>query len=298
MSDTAPIVELKKIIKVFPGVQALSGVDFRLFKGEVHALMGQNGAGKSTLVKVLTGVYKQNSGEMFLEGKPIQPDSPLAAQRLGINTVYQEVNLCLNLSVAENIFIGKEPLKYGKIDWKTINRNAEEVLKKLTETVREQDGTVKGFNETQETLNAKMADAKAAFGAAAIEIGTSFIPFMTGAANVAKTVGDTMAQHPAITHAVVDALGLMGGAWLLINGYNIASTILAPIATGLATIAEGEGVAAAAAGTLGTALATIGPLAAAGAASTVRRSRHMTSRRRGGRCSSSRVSERGRWGWS
>jgi simple sugar transport system ATP-binding protein len=131
MSDTAPIVELKKIIKVFPGVQALSGVDFRLFKGEVHALMGQNGAGKSTLVKVLTGVYKQNSGEMFLEGKPIQPDSPLAAQRLGINTVYQEVNLCLNLSVAENIFIGKEPLKYGKIDWKTINRNAEEVLKKL-----------------------------------------------------------------------------------------------------------------------------------------------------------------------
>jgi galactofuranose transport system ATP-binding protein len=131
MSEKAPIIELKKINKVFPGVRALSGVDFRLFRGEVHALMGQNGAGKSTLVKVLTGVYKQDSGEVMLEGKPIRPDSPLSAQKLGINTVYQEVNLCLNLSVAENIFIGKEPMKLGKIDWKEMNRRSEEVLKRL-----------------------------------------------------------------------------------------------------------------------------------------------------------------------
>src|SRR5208283_5168390 len=131
MSDMVPIVEMKKINKVFPGVRALSDVDFRLFKGEVHALMGQNGAGKSTLVKVLTGVYKQNSGEMLLEGKTIRPDSPLAAQKLGINTVYQEVNLCLNLSVAENIFIGKEPMSLGRIDWKTMNGKAEEVLARL-----------------------------------------------------------------------------------------------------------------------------------------------------------------------
>ncbi len=131
MSDRAPIIEMKKISKGFPGVQALADVDFRLFRGEVHAIMGQNGAGKSTLVKVLTGVYKQDSGEMLLEGKPIRPDSPLAAQKLGINTVYQEVNLCLNLSVAENIFIGKEPKKLGRIDWKAINRGAEEVLSRL-----------------------------------------------------------------------------------------------------------------------------------------------------------------------
>ena len=131
MSDKAPIIEMKKINKVFPGVRALSSVDFRLFKGEVHALMGQNGAGKSTLVKVLTGVYKQDSGEILLEGKPIRPDSPLSAQKLGINTVYQEVNLCLNLSVAENIFIGKEPMKLGKIDWKAMHAKAEEVLKRL-----------------------------------------------------------------------------------------------------------------------------------------------------------------------
>jgi len=131
MSDNAPIVELKKICKTFPGVKALSSVDFRLFPGEVHALMGQNGAGKSTLVKVLTGVYRQDSGEILLEGKPIRPDSPLAAQKLGINTVYQEINLCLNLSVAENIFIGREPKRLGRIDWKTMNGKAEEVLKRL-----------------------------------------------------------------------------------------------------------------------------------------------------------------------
>jgi monosaccharide-transporting ATPase len=135
MSEQAPIVEMKKINKVFPGVRALSEVDFRLFKGEVHAIMGQNGAGKSTLVKVLTGVYKQDSGEMLLEGKSIKPDSPLAAQRLGINTVYQEVNLCLNLSVAENIFIGKEPMAMGRIDWKTMNRRAVEVLARLNVNV-------------------------------------------------------------------------------------------------------------------------------------------------------------------
>jgi ABC-type sugar transport system, ATPase component len=131
MVETAPIVEMRKINKAFPGVQALSGVDFRLFKGEVHAIMGQNGAGKSTLVKVMTGVYRPESGDMLLEGKPLRPDSPIVAQRLGINTVYQEVNLCLNLSVAENIFIGKEPKRFGRIDWKKMNADAAERLARL-----------------------------------------------------------------------------------------------------------------------------------------------------------------------
>jgi monosaccharide-transporting ATPase len=124
-------VEMKRISKIFPGVRALSDVDFRLFEGEVHALMGQNGAGKSTLVKVLTGVYRHESGEMLLEGRPIRPDSPLAAQKLGINTVYQEINLCLNLSVAENVSIGKEPMRLGRIDWKAMNSRAAEVLGRL-----------------------------------------------------------------------------------------------------------------------------------------------------------------------
>jgi len=131
MSESAPILEVRKVSKNFPGVRALSNVDFRLFKGEVHAIMGENGAGKSTLVKVLTGVHKHDSGELLLEGKPIRPDSPLAAQRLGISTVYQEINLCPNLSVAENIFVGRQPTKYSRIDWKELNRRAEETLKRL-----------------------------------------------------------------------------------------------------------------------------------------------------------------------
>lgn len=131
MSGPIPVVEMKKISKVFPGVRALTEVDFRLFPGEVHAVMGQNGAGKSTLVKVLTGVYTPDSGEVLLGGAVIRPESPQAAQKLGISTVYQEVNLCPNLSVAENIFIGKEPRKGGRIDWKTMNQRAEALMKTL-----------------------------------------------------------------------------------------------------------------------------------------------------------------------
>jgi monosaccharide-transporting ATPase len=131
MSDAMPILSMKKITKVFPGVKALSDVDFRLFKGEVHAIMGQNGAGKSTLVKVLTGVYEHDAGEILLEGRQIRPDSPLAAQKLGISSVYQEINLCPNLSVAENIFVGRQPMRFGMIDWKRLTRRSEELLKRL-----------------------------------------------------------------------------------------------------------------------------------------------------------------------
>jgi simple sugar transport system ATP-binding protein len=131
MSEETPVLSVKRISKAFPGVKALSAVDFRLFKGEVHAIMGQNGAGKSTLVKLLTGVYAQDSGEILLDGRPIRPDSPLAAQKLGISAVYQEINLCPNLSVAENIFAGRQPMRFGRIDWKEMNRRSEEILRRL-----------------------------------------------------------------------------------------------------------------------------------------------------------------------
>jgi galactofuranose transport system ATP-binding protein len=131
MTEETPLLSMKRITKTFPGVKALSAVDFRLFKGEVHAIMGQNGAGKSTLVKVLTGVHPQDSGEILLAGKPVRPDSPLAAQRLGISTVYQEINLCPNLSVAENIFAGRQPMRLGRIDWRQLAKRAEEILKRL-----------------------------------------------------------------------------------------------------------------------------------------------------------------------
>ncbi|HEY0827661.1 MAG TPA: sugar ABC transporter ATP-binding protein [Bacilli bacterium] len=124
-------LQMKGISKVFPGVKALSNVNLRLFPGEVHALMGENGAGKSTLIKVLTGVYTIDEGNVWLDGKPISARSPLESQELGISTVYQEVNLCTNLSVAENIFIGREVLRRGRIDWKEIYRRAIKLLERL-----------------------------------------------------------------------------------------------------------------------------------------------------------------------
>ncbi len=102
------LLEMRHINKLFPGVKALSDVDFTLRKGEVHALMGENGAGKSTLIKVLTGVYQNDGGEISVEGTKINIRSPQDAQNNGISTVYQEITLCPNLTVAENMFIGRE----------------------------------------------------------------------------------------------------------------------------------------------------------------------------------------------
>jgi monosaccharide-transporting ATPase len=126
-----PVLELRGICKQFPGVKALSDVGLRLFPGEVHTLMGQNGAGKSTLIKVLTGVYTPERGTIVMEGSEIRPASTQDAQRLGISTVYQEVNLCPNLSVAENIFIGRYPRKFGMVDWGAMRAQATTLLEQL-----------------------------------------------------------------------------------------------------------------------------------------------------------------------
>ncbi|KOG33383.1 sugar ABC transporter ATP-binding protein [Streptomyces resistomycificus] len=131
MAEPLPVLEMTGIVKEFPGVRALSGVDFRLFPGEIHALMGENGAGKSTLIKVLTGVYSLDGGTITLDGKSVRIGSPLQAQQAGISTVYQEVNLCPNLSVAENIFIGREPTRAGRIQWKRMRKEAAELVDRL-----------------------------------------------------------------------------------------------------------------------------------------------------------------------
>ncbi|PKO15945.1 MAG: sugar ABC transporter ATP-binding protein [Chloroflexi bacterium HGW-Chloroflexi-10] len=125
------LITMKGIHKSFPGVQALEDVDFNLRREEIHALVGENGAGKSTLIKVLTGVEKPDKGMITLDGKEIQIKSTQHAQEIGISTVYQEVNLCPNLTVAENIFIGREPHKLGCVDWKTMNQNAGQIMKSL-----------------------------------------------------------------------------------------------------------------------------------------------------------------------
>jgi simple sugar transport system ATP-binding protein len=119
----------------FPGVKALDGVDFRLLPGEVHALMGENGAGKSTLIKALTGVYDIDSGSITVDGAERRFSGPRQAQDAGISTVYQEVNLCPNLTVAENILLGREPRRLGRIDYRAMNRRAEELLGVLDLTI-------------------------------------------------------------------------------------------------------------------------------------------------------------------
>ncbi len=125
------ILVMEGITKAFPGVQALDDVSLNLKRGEILCLVGENGAGKSTLMKVLTGVDQPDSGRIILDGKEIQAKSPQHAQTLGISTVYQEINLCPNLSVAENILLGREPHKKGRIDWTKMNALAGETLNRL-----------------------------------------------------------------------------------------------------------------------------------------------------------------------
>jgi len=132
MTDPArDIVVMESIDKSFPGVQALKQVSLTLAGGEIHALVGENGAGKSTLIKVLTGVERPDGGTITLDGAEVSIRSPLHAQSLGISTVYQEVNLCPNLTVAENLLIGRQPMKLGHVDWNAMNRQAREILQGL-----------------------------------------------------------------------------------------------------------------------------------------------------------------------
>jgi simple sugar transport system ATP-binding protein len=127
-SDSQPLLRARGVRKVFPGTLALDGVDFSLAAGEVHALLGENGAGKSTLIKCLTGAYRRDGGDILLNGEIIDPKGTIDAQGYGIGTVYQEVNLLPNLTVAENLCLGHQPTRFGLISSRAMNRRAREVL--------------------------------------------------------------------------------------------------------------------------------------------------------------------------
>lgn len=125
------IIEVKNIHKRFPGVYALRDISFDLLPGEVHALMGENGAGKSTLIKILAGVY-DFEGEYLFEGKKVDFKKPIEAIEKGISVIYQELNLCLNLSIEENIYFNRLPInKRGAVDWKTLHIKTREVLQEV-----------------------------------------------------------------------------------------------------------------------------------------------------------------------
>jgi ribose transport system ATP-binding protein len=128
------ILELKDIVKRFPGVVALEKVSFDLRQGEVHALVGENGAGKSTLIKILSGAYQKDAGEILISGTPVEIQGPRHSQDLGISTVYQEFNLVPDLSVAENIFLGRQPIRgriLPTIDRRRMNTDAQRLLGSL-----------------------------------------------------------------------------------------------------------------------------------------------------------------------
>ncbi|HEX5689861.1 MAG TPA: sugar ABC transporter ATP-binding protein, partial [Roseiflexaceae bacterium] len=131
MASTQPLLQMEQINKAFPGVVALADARLHVGRGEVHALVGQNGAGKSTLIKILTGAYRRDSGTITFDGQAIDFHSPLQAQSNGVSTIYQEVNLVPFRSVAENIFMGREPRRWGLIDWRRMNAAAAELLDRL-----------------------------------------------------------------------------------------------------------------------------------------------------------------------
>ncbi|MFZ0530063.1 MAG: sugar ABC transporter ATP-binding protein [Propionicimonas sp.] len=125
------LLEMRGIGKSFPGVKALEGVNLTIREGQVHALLGENGAGKSTLIKILSGAYTKDEGEITFDGQPVEIKAPADAERLGISTIYQEFNLTPNMSIAENIFLGHLPVKAGRIDWATVKSKSRELLDSL-----------------------------------------------------------------------------------------------------------------------------------------------------------------------
>ena len=126
------LIEMRGIVKTFPGVKALDDVHFELRAGEVHALLGENGAGKSTLMKILSGIYTRDAGTFLVNGRPVEHLTPKKAQEMGIAIIHQELNMCQHLTVAENIFLGREESRFTKLRQRDMNRRAAEYLKQLS----------------------------------------------------------------------------------------------------------------------------------------------------------------------
>src|SRR3954467_7969254 len=131
VADSAPLLQMRGIVKEFPGARALDGVDLEIRAGEVHCLLGQNGAGKSTLIKVLAGAHQPDEGEILLDGQPVTIAHPVAGLKLGIATMYQELDVVDGLSVAENIYLGHELATAGFSQRRAVTANTRAILKRL-----------------------------------------------------------------------------------------------------------------------------------------------------------------------
>src|SRR4051794_21941027 len=139
-------LEMLEIRKRFGATVALDGVSLRVMPGEVHGLVGQNGAGKSTLMKVLSGAIQADSGEIFLDGEPYAPASPLEGRQRGVAMIYQELSLAPHLSVAENVLLGMEPRRFGFLRWGEMKRRAREALDTLGHPTLDLDRPVAGLS--------------------------------------------------------------------------------------------------------------------------------------------------------
>ena len=208
------VLAMRAISKSFPGVQALENVDFSLRRGEIHALIGENGAGKSTLIKALTGVELPDSGSIEYDGKVVEVRSPQHANEIGISTVYQEVNLCTNLSVAENIMLGHEPRRFGSIHWKKVNALARQALERLSVDI----------DVTQPLENYSIAMQQMTAIARSLEISSAKIlildePTSSLDANETKLLFDVMQKLKA------DGLGIIFVTHFLDQVYRIADRI-------------------------------------------------------------------------
>ena len=146
-----PLLRMEGISKHFPGVQALQGVNLEVFRGECLALVGENGAGKSTLMKILSGVYAPDEGTLFIDGEPVTLNNPRQAQALGISIIYQEFNLMPNLSVTENVFVGREPNTGGVVRWQAMHRQTRELLDQLGVRLRP-DAIVRDLSVAQQQM--------------------------------------------------------------------------------------------------------------------------------------------------
>src|SRR5262245_60531275 len=154
MSDAPPFLQLQAIVKRFPGVLALSGVALEVRRGEVHAVLGENGAGKSTLIKVVSGVYRPDAGKIQVDGRPVDIRTPHDAQALGISTIYQEFTLAPDMTVAENVFLGREPLRLRAlaiVDRKALIRQTRDVLASLDLHI-DPEATVKHLGVAQQQM--------------------------------------------------------------------------------------------------------------------------------------------------
>ena len=128
--ETPYAIEMLNITKRFPGIIANDNITLQLKRGEIHALLGENGAGKSTLMKVLTGLYKADAGQIYIDEKPVEIRNPIQAREYGISMIAQELNYVSELSVEENLFMGRLPVnRFGKVDWKKVRREAIKFLK-------------------------------------------------------------------------------------------------------------------------------------------------------------------------